>query len=217
MIEAAYGEPGGQPTHDFNPNGPNAEDRIPKNAKWKDASNWNSNTMHISLYDYYNRLMIVDYGYQDCVKIDGEFLMDVRGQSQLADYVLEVPKKLKRRAQYMLDEKLHGDQKWEFSDCNSKLITADLLSTNVRLSLQRFTVFWEANCTIGPMEANVEMSNCDDKCGSRAQYRCDIKWTVYDLYDFRWWEPYSWLGHSYPIFGSWSDSARGTVESCKNE
>jgi hypothetical protein len=115
----------------------------------------------------------------------------------------------------MLDQ-MNCGQTDTFMDRGSRLILADLISTpNVRLSLQRYTVYWEAQCSIGPKECNVWMKQCKT-CGSKATYGCKISWTMYDVYDFEPWNPWRFTGNPFYEYGYWSGAASGTVMSLQN-
>jgi hypothetical protein len=211
-----YGPSSAALHYDFNLFGPQSKDRIPGNAKWKDISTWHANTMHISLWDYYNRTKFFD-NTKDCLKLGGNFLLDVRGQSELVQFSKDVEALLRLRARVILGW-IGCDQKGFFADRGSRLITADLFSTNVRLSLQRFTVYWEADCWTGPKKCKTPMDGCsDNKCGGKAAFQCYIQWTAYDYYDFIPWQPLGWVGHPFHIFGFWDDLEAGSVSSCQNQ
>ncbi len=178
--------------------------------------------MHLKLYDYYTRFKYwywADGSSAEYLILGGQFLLEVQGQSEQLQFYKDVDEVLEMDARIMF-RGLKGDEKDTFSGRGSRVITADLLtSPNVRLALQLYTVHWEANCWIGPKKCNVEMPECkDDKCGSKAAYGCDISWTLYDYYDFRWWEPHAYLGHPFHIYGYWEKPATGgTITSCQNE
>ena len=217
----AYTDPTGL-HRDFNPNGPRPK-AIPRHGMRHPVpvSRLDSNTMHISFYTFYTRMRFFtwkDGSSGQYVLLRGNFLLDVQGQSEHLKFNKTVDTFLNQDARIMLCG-LKCDRKDTFSDRGSRLITADLLSTNVRLSLQRYTVYWEAQCSIGPKKCNVWMDECDDKCGSKAAYGCDISWTLYDYYDFRGLTHlvFGTIGNPFHIYGYWSGAASGTVTSCKNE
>ena len=200
---------------DFNPSGPRAKTIPPNGARW-DGSQWWANEYHMRLYDFYTRL----WGYKwpdgstaDYLILGGSFLHDVRGQSGQLALNEDVDLRLRSDAQVMLDQMGCG-QRDTFVDRGARGITADMLSTNVRLSLQRYTVYWEAECSIGPRRCRIPTERCASGCRSQAFYSCSVSWTLYDYYDFCWWEPYGWAGTPFHIFGFWSSTESNTARIC---
>jgi len=166
-------------------------------------------SLHERLYAFY----FMRSGWrQDKVILEGDDLLAVRGQSQLVGYQSEVNAILKRDARSLLHP-LKCNEDGMFMDGNSRLITSDMNS--VRLALGRFTAYWRAKCTIGPKKCNVRFSTCSSKCADKAIFFCDVQWTIYDYYDFNWWEPYGWTGRPFHIFGYWTTATGGTVRRCK--
>ena len=201
--------------HDFNPSGPNPPS-IPGGAIVWNISSWPSATMHILLYNFYTRLKwwIWSNGKSaEYVRIGGAFLNDVIGQSLLVDYADAVERQLEIDAKYMLSE-LDCGANDSFSDRGSSIILADLMSTNVRLSLQTFTVWWNAKCIIGPRKCCAPMDDCSGGCGSKAFWHCSVSWSLYDYYDFAWFNPIGMLGHPFHITGSWKLHTGGTAKRC---
>lgn len=168
---------------------------IPKGAYKIDFSDIESDSAHVSLFEYYRTGSTGN----EWVILGGDFLMDVRGQSEMLDFHSGVQKHLRKAAEDIRSRIGYCEtETWKIG--GYRLITADLSSTNVRLALQRFSVWWEAECIIGPKK----------KDGS-ARYKCTIQWVLRDIYDFRSWNPYSLVGKPYNIHGAWGDSATGTV------
>jgi RHS repeat-associated protein len=200
---------------DFNLNGPKPK-QIPKNGKRWDFSGYIPNLAHINFYSYYTRLF--PYKWKDGTTADyailgGELLWDIRGQSELIDYYEDVKKRLELNSK-LVHSTLKTGQQDSFSDRDSILITSDLLSSpHIAALLQRFTAYWDANCEVGPKKfCN---NKCDSGCATKSFWSCKIKWTVYDYYDFEWYDPWGWIGTPFHIYGYWSDSHRGIAESCE--
>ena len=186
---------------DFNPNGPRSPSfEKKKHMKWHTKDIW-ANSAEYRFFAFYNRQFpsMFPSDVPDVVILDGDFLTDVLGQSELVQYISDVEKIIKLRANYV-GMKLAVGETATFTDRGSGGICADLLSVNVRLTLQRFTVYWEAQGTVGPKNAD----------GS-AYFKGTIKWTIYDKYDFCAWEIYAWLGEPFYILGSWNQSFAGTI------
>jgi len=203
--------------HDFNPDGPTPPS-IPAGAIVWDISSWPSHSMHLWLYNFYGRLNYWTWpdgtSAEYCI-IGGDFLLDVMGQSQLVTYENAIERLLEIDAKYMLSELDCGGSD-TFADRGSSIILADLTSTNVRLSLQTFSVWWEANCVIGPRRCCAPSDTCGDGYGSDAFWHCSISWTLYDYYDFASWNPLGWVGHPFHIMGFWQQAYGGTARICKN-
>ena len=139
--------------------------------------------------------------------LGGDFLTFVQGQSEQVRLYEDVDERLSLDARYMLAT-LGCNQRDRFSDHGSRTILADLSSPNVRLSLQRYTVYWHATCDV--VKCHVRMDECPDHCGSKALYVCDVAWTLYDYYDFPWWMgPWQWAGSPFHIFAYWNRPASG--------
>ncbi len=201
---------------DFNPGGPRPKRIPPGGIKW-DVSAWSSSAMHVGLYDFYLRLewWVWDDGKSaEYLILGGDFLWCVQGQSEQQEFYASVDASLRSDANGMFSL-LQCDQSDTFTDRGSRLITADFGSPNVRLSMQGYTVYWEADCGI-VKKCNVPMAGCDDKCGSKAIYVCDVSWTLYDYYDFPIWMVVGWIGHPFHIYGYWQRPASGAVWSCDN-
>ncbi|NLW83925.1 MAG: RHS repeat-associated core domain-containing protein [Phycisphaerae bacterium] len=190
---------------DFNPNGPKAP-VLPKNGKrWDFSASW-SNTMHLRLYSFFlrDRYYIWDDGTSaEYAILGGNFLLDVRGQSEVLELNASVERRLELDALVALARTDIGSYE-TFSDRNRQTVWADFLSTNVRLSLQGFTVYWDSQCKMGPIQCREGKKS--------AFWHCKTKWTLYDLYDFAWYDiPYGYLGKPFHIFGYWDTTLTGTV------
>jgi RHS repeat-associated protein len=200
---------------------------IPEGGIVYDFTDWPSNFVHTSLYSFYN-LRPVYYEWPDgtpadYVKLGGDFLLDVRGGSQLVKFQNDIANilELKAKTEY---EKLDCDLTTTFGGSGKKSIHVgimtpkDMLFTpNVMFSLQNFTVYYKADCEIGPKECDVTIPDCPKDCGRKALWKCNISWTLYDLYDFRKINILGWGGHPFHIFGSWKSFEGGVITSCKGK
>jgi len=194
---------------DFNP-GRSKPRTPPANAKLWDFSNLWLYAAHTGLYEFYNRSRYWEWPDGTSAEwaiLGGDFLLDVQGQSEMVSYHDYVQDLLKQEARVMIGRVQVGESE-TFEDGGSRLITSDLKSSKVRLSLGRFTVWFEAACKFGPKK-NAKSGGCE------GAYYCAIQWTLYDYYHFEWWEPYGYLGHPFHIYATWSDNAAGKVTSPK--
>jgi hypothetical protein len=88
-----------------------------------------------------------------------------------------------------------------FTDYGSRVVTADLTALTVRLSLQRFTLYWQANCTT--------TSRCCGNCYT--VFNCAVSFQLYDVFDFEDWNPLSLVGAPFQITGNWTRQFGGVV------
>jgi len=203
---------------DFNPNGPRIG-LLPAGAQVTDASNWLAFSFHHHLWAHYafrDPSNLPDGSSADYVILGGAFLEDVRGQSGMLSMSRGVRDLLHRNAITMLQQGLGCGQQDTFVNRGSQGIASDVMSTNVILSLGRFTVFWEAGCTVSK-QCHVPLAECDDKCGSMAIWTCNVSWALHDYYDFEWWMPQAYLGSPFHIRAYWKGFAGGSRMSCDDE
>jgi hypothetical protein len=201
--------------HDFNPQGPDWRTGIPANPDWlyMCESGGASAVAHLG---FYGRYMLRDC---DAFLLSDDFLWDVRGQQGVTAQQKKVARKLENRAVEMLEEQLLCDQTGWFADKGKGKVLARFNlghGANVRLSLQRFALYWEAECTLKPKQCCVVLGGCDDGAGSSASYRCSIWWTVRDKYNFQCWNPFGWLGKPFEIVGHWTTPVAGEAKSCED-
>ncbi len=177
-----------------------------------DISNYPAYNMHVALYAHY---MDRDPNRHNVLNIGGPFLRDVRKVTELEQYNGRVFGRLMKNAESMLDEMSLGETD-TFVNHSGRLILTELWRTNVRLSLQSFTVFWEAECTIGPKERR-EYTWCKDNCAFQAPYSCTVSWTLVDRYNFKEWEPeHQKLGQRvFDIRGYWNTDFDWTATICE--
>jgi hypothetical protein len=155
------------------------------------------------MFDYYGHPSRFFDGNHDWVIIGGDFLADVRGQSAVIAFQKEVANRLRRDAKICL-RKAGPSGKITFDDCGLKSVVADLSMPNVRLSLQRFALYWKADCTLW-----VTLRSANGNC--KGTYICGILWTVRDTYNFDWAFPFNVIGEPFEIHGEWKAGESGKV------
>lgn len=173
---------------------------------WDFSQVWSASA-HLRFYDFYTRLTIwkwSDGSIAEWAILGGAFLDDVRGQSEIIDYQQRMDRRIQTRARTLCPRIPVGDT-WTFEDGGSELMTADIESTNVRLTLSRFYLWWDAQCRIGPKQRDPDTGECF------ARYSGTVTWTLYDYYDFEWFEIYGYLGTPFHVHGSWTNIVAGTV------
>lgn len=155
----------------------------PVGGKRYDVSHWPASLAEAGFYHFYQRnkwwTWDSDGSSAEYLILGGNFLSDVRKQSQQLALDVWVDNRLRQFAEIMFKKDLKCDGNDIFSAQGSRLIVSDVDSLNVSLSLGNYTVYWQASCVIGPKECNVPRKVCDDGCGSKARWRCDIEWFLY--------------------------------------
>ena len=104
-----------------------------------------------------------------------------------------------------------------FTACGSRGVRADIFTRNMTvnvLSIYGATVYWKAECKVGPRKCCATVRGCKGNLGSRASYSCKVSYTLYDKFDFRWWNPLGWLGVPFNLYGFWSGNTGGSVSNC---
>jgi RHS repeat-associated protein len=149
----------------------------------------------------------------DNLIIGGAFLADITSLPDVQQAMTTVRQLAKNDAASQVC-KIKCGSTCSVLDRGSFPITAPVSQPHIRLSLQRFTIYWESNCSVGPAECDVPDSSCSNGCATKAKFFCGIKWTLYDRFDFRSWEPYGWIGTPFNVFGYWNDTTAGILQQC---
>jgi len=163
----------------------------------------------------------------DYVILRGNLLKALRrmpsasGGMGLIEFAQHVRNVIHGEARQMLKKHVDCDQCATFGDVLSHQVTAPLSRSwlGARLALQTFTVEASVFCRVGPKACCVRDSACSDGLGSRMEYDCDIHWTLYDLYDFKWSNPAGWVpdARTFEIFGLWTQRVSDVATSCDNK
>ena len=200
---------------------------IPNGARKTDVSHWGAMTFHVWLYEFYVSRPyrhLAHYPKHEYVIIGGDFLEKVKKQSQQLSLNKRVEHTLNANATIMTKDIACGQEgKFENHDKNG-ILSDKVGNLSVALSLQRYTVWWEASCSIGPKKCE----RCEDDPGCTKEttpYTCNVYWTLRDTYDFDvvWneggarafgnlaWFVFGWEGIPFEIDGSWHTQYSGTV------
>ncbi len=189
----------------------NPPPRIPQASRdWGlvyDGSGIWSRTAHVRLFDIYCRHPSWTWKNgksAEWLVLGGAFLKAVRGISDIVDFDRRVDEELRSRAK-VLCSRLKPAEVVTFEDGGNELMTADIGMTHIRLSLSRFYLWWEARGKIGPPQPL-------GGGRQRAKFECSVQWTLYDYYDFKWFELYGYLGNPYNIHARWDTVTLGSVE-----
>ena len=189
---------------DFNPSRPKGRPPLPSGGSTYYAPDVSPDVMPIFLYNFFiTRVLVYGANPNDIVILQSNFLSRVRAQSQFIEYRNDVIGTLEQNASAMFNMLWLGMDA-TFENHNKSGIVADFGDAAVRLTLQQFTVYWVADCNIGPKIC---------KEGKKyADFTCKIKWELYDKYDFKWYDfPYGYIGTSFHIIGDWEDVVNGWV------
>ena len=152
----------------------------------------------------------------DWIILGGQFLKDINHMSEILLFEQEVHIQLEKCAESLCCELQEGES-GTIEGGGNRLITSDLSSTHVALSLGRFYVWYEAKGTVGP------------KRGNSCPYKIDIEWTLKDDYDFDLWKRnwftkfisavfqfYRYFGNEYRVIGTWKSKTSGNVNCQSN-
>lgn len=198
---------------DFSPSGPRPPSIPGLAVRWDFSAIWRAEA-HVRFYDYFGRPSWTAWVWPDGTSAEwailgGDFLMDVRNQSQLVNVQQREAIRARGLARQCCRE-LRDCTYVIFKDRGYELINSDLSATNVLLSMGRFSCYWEVEGLVGPRRPHPDG-------GWTAFWRATIKWTVYDYYDFEWWTiagtiPAFWTGgHPFHVIGTWNTTTGGVV------
>jgi len=197
---------------DFNPRR-NKPPQVPQNAKKRDAKNIWSYTAFLRMYLFY--IMAHKHRHrapQEWIILGGEFMEDIRHMSEIAMLDVDIQGQAQRRAKELCSQLAIGET-GTFEDGGNQLITSDLSSTHVALSLGRFYVWFEMKGTVGPKGVDCKVP-----------FDVEITWTIKDNYDFDLWERnwftkllsaivqfYRYFGEEYRVWGTWTTKVDGVA------
>lgn len=153
----------------------------------------------------------------DSIVIAGKVLDAVQMQSRVIDLRNEVHGKMTTRARQLLTT-LKCDQKGCFTDAGSELVVSDLTEPALNLAFGRFTIYWSVLGEVGPRSCKKPEPACRNKFKSEAHFNCQIKWMMYDRYDFTGAQNLmflSWTGTDFHTFGFWETVHNGLVYVCE--
>ena len=142
------------------------------------------------------------------VILGGGALDIVKENSQMKEINESAKLQILLRSRLVL-QSIKCGEKATFFDGERKSVLSDLTNIGSRVTLQRFILFWRADCSLS--------SECQKgKC--IGNYSCKIKYIIRDTYDFDYPDPLSvlnYIGTSFRIHGEWQDTTSGKV-SIKN-
>lgn len=190
---------------------------IPPRARTKNIDDIWAWTAFLRLYLQY--VLAKRHRYRppyDWIILGGQFLKDINHMSEILLFEQDVQTQLEKCAENFCCTLQEGES-GTIEGGGNRLITSDLSSTHVALSLGRFYVWYEASGTVGP------------KSGNSCPYKIDIEWTLKDDYDFDLWKRnwftkfisavfqfYRYFGNEYRIIGTWKNNISGKVN-CQTE
>ena len=114
--------------------------------------------------------------------------------------------------------RLNCNEEGCFKDAGSD-VTPTHKFTDQSYALGHFTIYWEAECNVGPRRCELDLPNCAPGKGSEAEYELKIYWRLFDIYDFTGWQniiPFSWTGTDFNVYGEWKTTHTGTVTTCSD-
>lgn len=192
--------------YSFNPNPPVAESPRPGSKIYDSYDFYTTWSAYAQLFDFYTRIHYYywpDGTSAEWVYLSGAFLSQIKDEREVKGFNSDVSKFLYGDAMFMKEYLHHMGDTATFDDAGHRVVCS--YKPNVRISLQRFSLYWFADCAIGPKQDD----NGDGK-GCRADYKCKINWVLYDLYDFAV-ITFKYIGQPFHIRAEWDEEVTGTV------
>ena len=126
-----------------------------------------------------------------------------------------IRKKLMRRIRQFITT-LNCDEKGCFKDSGVEISTTERWSS-FSYAFGHFSIYWWAECHIGPRKCDQNHPNCKKEEGSSAKYKLKIKYAIYDKFDFTGWQNIiytKYLGTDFHIYGEFERNYSGTQKYC---
>ncbi|MCE9642042.1 MAG: hypothetical protein K8S22_18125, partial [Betaproteobacteria bacterium] len=161
----------------------------------------------------------------DSIIFSKYFVDTIRSQEDIKNEVTAMQQQLQIYATAMNRELTCG-QSGKFNYRRQKGVMGNEDSYSVHVAVGSFSVFSEATCEIGPKQCCGKNDACPSGYDNNSAYTCNVKWTIYDNYNFSWKtgtggtgflkriNPLGWGGTSFHQFGYWNEKVSGSRYMC---